>query len=929
MTTLRRPWLWLVVGVGVLLVAAGMAWTAYAADDAPTAAPAGGGSPMHPPVILRDADGKPVVETGNPVSTIKTCGACHDADYIASHSYHADVGLSAWAPGQQPEPAHSWDASPGLFGRWNPLLYRYLTPAQGQPLDLGTPEWLMRFGARHIGGGPAVLSRDGQPLTALTPDPDNPETAVLGPDGQPQAWDWAASGTVEMNCFLCHLPNPDNEARLAALAAGQFAWANTATLDATGLVHITDQGYAWNTDMFLRDGSVPREVLAIQDPTSQNCALCHGVVQARGDNEPLVIRPGDLQQWETATTGQIFAADRISESGMNIRGKSDLQRAWDVHAERDVQCNDCHHALNNPAYKEEWEDRPPYLTYDPRRVEIGDYLLRPNHDFARGHSSQVWVDPDSQGTVRACSDCHDARASHEDWLPYTERHMMELACESCHVPQIHAPALAQVDWTVVLPNGQPRRILRGIQGGTDPVHNEIVGFEPVALLKTTPDGTQKWAPYNLVGVWYWIYDDPPKPVPQHLLRAAYLDGDAYRDDVLAVFDANGDGQLQGDELRLDSDAKVQRIAQNLEALGLAQPRVSGEVMAFNINHSIADHNWAVRDCQACHSESSRLAAPMQVAWYVPAGVDEPSLAYNAHVAFPGTWERTEAGLFFRPQPREAGYYLFGHSAYPWIDWLGALMTLGSLLGVVVHGGLRLVAHLKLAQEAQAHGQVRLHREYMYGFYERLWHWVQAVVIILLIFTGLVVHRPETFGGWLDFPLAVRVHNILAIILVLNAALALFYHLASGEIRQFVPQPRGFFNQAIEQAKYYLGGIFRGEPHPFEKSPRRKLNPLQQITYFGLLNVLLPLQILTGLVMFGAQLRPDLADKLGGLRFLAPLHTLTAWAFAAFVIMHIYLTTTGPTPTAYIKAMITGWEEVEEHGTSSPTVASADTPEAEA
>ena len=33
---------------------------------------------------------------------------------------------------------------------------------------------------------------------------------------------------------------------------------------------------------------------------------------------------------------------------------------------------------------------------------------------------------------------------------------------------------------------------------------------------------------------------------------------------------------------------------------------------------------------------------------------------------------------------------------------------------------------------------------------------------------------------------------------------------------------------------------RGEPHPFEKQPGKRLNPLQQVTYLAILNVLLPL-----------------------------------------------------------------------------------------
>ena len=52
--------------------------------------------------------------------------------------------------------------------------------------------------------------------------------------------------------------------------------------------------------------------------------------------------------------------------------------------------------------------------------------------------------------------------------------------------------------------------------------------------------------------------------------------------------------------------------------------------------------------------------------------------------------------------------------------------------------------------------------------------------------------------------------------------------------------------------------------------------------------------------------------LGGLPFLAPFHTLIAWLFASFIVMHVYLTTTGHTPLAGIKAMMMGWDEVEVH-----------------
>jgi thiosulfate reductase cytochrome b subunit len=51
---------------------------------------------------------------------------------------------------------------------------------------------------------------------------------------------------------------------------------------------------------------------------------------------------------------------------------------------------------------------------------------------------------------------------------------------------------------------------------------------------------------------------------------------------------------------------------------------------------------------------------------------------------------------------------------------------------------------------------------------------------------------------------------------------------------------------------------------------------------------------------------------GGLPVLAPFHSLIAWLFATFIIVHVYMTTTGATPVEAMRAMVTGWEDVEVH-----------------
>jgi len=266
----------------------------------------------------------------------------------------------------------------------------------------------------------------------------------------------------------------------------------------------------------------------------------------------------------------------------------------------------------------------------------------------------------------------------------------------------------------------------------------------------------------------------------------------------------------------------------------------------------------------------------------------------------------DGALYYQPVPANDDMYIFGSSRVNWVDWLGALIFAGALLGVVIHGTLRFFSSKK-----QPKGEVKTERVYMYESYRRFWHWMQTLSIVLLLFTGLIIHRPDIFGVF-SFRGVVTVHNVLAVILVINAVLSLFYHITTDRMREFIPHPYGFFDDAIIQAKYYISGIFKGEGHPFEKVPTSRMNPIQKLTYFMILNVLLPLQIITGSLMWAVQRWPEYANAFGGLPFLAPFHSLVAWLFATFILVHVYMTTTGATPLEAMRGMVTGYEEVEVH-----------------
>ena len=197
---------------------------------------------------------------------------------------------------------------------------------------------------------------------------------------------------------------------------------------------------------------------------------------------------------------------------------------------------------------------------------------------------------------------------------------------------------------------------------------------------------------------------------------------------------------------------------------------------------------------------------------------------------------------------------------------------------------------------------------LYTLYERLWHWGQALGILALLLSGLAIRRPDLLP-FVPFAAAVRVHDLLALLLISNAALGLFFYVTTGTVRQLLPEPRDFISLSVRQAHYYLRGIFRGDPHPLEKRAEARLNPLQRATYLLIMNVLLPLQVLTGLLMWAGTRWPWLTDAVGGAGLVALVHAMGAWAFASFIVAHAYLTTTGHKPTSSIKAMILGWEEL--------------------
>ncbi len=197
--------------------------------------------------------------------------------------------------------------------------------------------------------------------------------------------------------------------------------------------------------------------------------------------------------------------------------------------------------------------------------------------------------------------------------------------------------------------------------------------------------------------------------------------------------------------------------------------------------------------------------------------------------------------------------------------------------------------------------------YIYKSFERFWHWMQAILIFFLAFTGFEIHGTYNFFGFRD---AVRYHNVAAYMLIILIVFAIFWHLTTGEWKQYVPT----LQNIKAQLDYYIFGIFRNAPHPTKKTVLSKLNPLQKLTYFGLKILVIPVSVTTGLLymFYRYPSRHGIESiNIQTLEVVAIIHTIAAILLIVFIVTHLYLITTGESVTSNLKAMLTGFEELED------------------
>jgi len=219
---------------------------------------------------------------------------------------------------------------------------------------------------------------------------------------------------------------------------------------------------------------------------------------------------------------------------------------------------------------------------------------------------------------------------------------------------------------------------------------------------------------------------------------------------------------------------------------------------------------------------------------------------------------------------------------------------------------------------------------------RIWHWVNAVAVIIMIGSGAMIFNahPRLYWGqyganfdhaWLELPrfpgwftipatynlaLGRRWHLFFALVLAFALLAFMLWSLAN---RHFAKDLRV---RAAELAPRHLWTDFKAHLAFRFHDPANPgaYNIFQKLSYVGVIFVLLPLAILTGLALSPGMdaAWPWLTDLWGGRQSARSVHFIAASLITLFVVVHLTLVILAG-PINEVRSMLTGKWRVPEDG----------------
>jgi thiosulfate reductase cytochrome b subunit len=199
--------------------------------------------------------------------------------------------------------------------------------------------------------------------------------------------------------------------------------------------------------------------------------------------------------------------------------------------------------------------------------------------------------------------------------------------------------------------------------------------------------------------------------------------------------------------------------------------------------------------------------------------------------------------------------------------------------------------------------------YHYPVWVRLWHITNAVLCLFLIVTGFsMLYSNPSNDLVVGFKRAVSIHNICGVLLTFSYTIFLFGNLFTSNGKHYLLALKGVGQRLYKQAYYYIYGYFVGEKAPFPVTGDRKFNPLQQVSYLGVMYFVIPLLFITGWALMFPEFILKKFLGFSGIFLTDQFHVVLGFMVVIFMFIHLYVSTMGKSPVSNFRSIVTGWHE---------------------
>ncbi|MCX6229783.1 MAG: cytochrome b/b6 domain-containing protein [Bacteroidia bacterium] len=202
--------------------------------------------------------------------------------------------------------------------------------------------------------------------------------------------------------------------------------------------------------------------------------------------------------------------------------------------------------------------------------------------------------------------------------------------------------------------------------------------------------------------------------------------------------------------------------------------------------------------------------------------------------------------------------------------------------------------------------------YFYPIWIRIWHGLNAIGILVLIYTGITMYYSNRGFQLMDFQLAINMHNITGIMVGLSYLIFSIGNLRTTNHKHYKVKRIGMFEKVLKQSQYYMVGMFNNQHPPFPLSEKRKFNPLQKLIYSIIMYVFMPGLIITGIGLLFPELIIENVYHLSGIFLTALLHASLGFLVSIFLIIHLYVASIGKHPLENFKSILNGYHDPNKH-----------------